>query len=88
MMHRPAICLVFASSLLGAPRIVAADATIQVVFATVDSVEIKDHDVCSGCGVHALVVIRGIPVGGSGPSTGFSTSPRTPPWRRDANISP
>jgi hypothetical protein len=68
MMHRFAICLVFASSLFAAPHAFAGEASIQVVFATVDSVEIRNHDDCTGCTpVHALVVVRGVDVAGNGP---------------------
>jgi len=67
MTHRLAYCLVIASLAL-APRRSAADSGITDVFDTVDSVRIKNHDTCSGC-THALVVVQGIRVGGSGPVT-------------------
>lgn len=65
-MHaRFAFCLLITSLALAAPRVVAADSGITAVFDTVDSVEIVDHDLCSGCGIHALVVVKGILAGGS-----------------------
>lgn len=67
MTHRLACCLVIASLAL-APRSSAADPGIQVVYDTVDAVEIKNHDVGSST-PHALVVVRGIRSGGSVPVT-------------------
>jgi hypothetical protein len=76
MTYRLAICLVIASLALAAPRPVSADANIQAVYDTVDSVEIKNHDTSgtTNCGVsgfctHALVVVTGIRAGESTPST-------------------
>jgi hypothetical protein len=49
---------------------VVADVTIQVVYDTVDSVEIKNHDICDTCGGNqSMVIVRGIVVGTSTPST-------------------
>jgi hypothetical protein len=70
MMHRLAICFVFATSLFAAPRVFAAEASIQVVFATVDSVEIKNQDPCTNCSpVHAIVLVRGVDIAGHNPFT-------------------
>jgi hypothetical protein len=66
MTHRLACCFVVASLAL-APRSSAADPGIQVVYDTVDTVEIKNHDF--GTTTHAVVVVRGIPSGGSVPGT-------------------
>jgi hypothetical protein len=66
MTHRFACCLVIASLAL-APRRSAADPGIQVIYDTVDAVEIKNHDF--GGNIHALVVVRGIRAGGSVPVT-------------------
>jgi hypothetical protein len=60
---------VITSLAFGAPRPVAADTSIQVVFDTVDSVEIQNRDVCNGCALQAFVIVRGIFAGGSVPST-------------------
>ena len=68
MTHRLASCLVITALAL-APRRSAADPGITAVYDTVDSVQIKNHDLCSGCITHALVVVRGVRVGGSGPVT-------------------
>jgi hypothetical protein len=63
-----AFCLVVSSLAVAAPRSVAADAGIQFVFNTVDSVEILDHDFCSGCAVRVVVTVKGILAGGSVPT--------------------
>lgn len=68
MTHRLAYCLVIASLAL-VPRPGAADPGITAVYDTVDSVRIKNQDQCSSCIAHALVVVRGVRVGGSGPIT-------------------
>src|ERR1041384_3187093 len=47
----------------------AADPVIQVVFDTVDSVEVKNQTACSGCTSHTLVIVTGIPAGSSTPGT-------------------
>ena len=70
MTHRLAFYLLITSLAVAAPRSVAADPVIQTVFDTVDSVEIKDHELCSGCGTdHSLVIVKGIAAGGSVPGT-------------------
>jgi hypothetical protein len=58
---------VLAALALVTPRHVAADPGIQTVFDTVDSVEIKNHDLCGGCTTQAVVNIRGIRAGQSVP---------------------
>src|SRR5262245_14625297 len=71
-MHRLAICFVLASLTLAAPRPSAADAVADSVYDTVDSVESRNHDFCPGCSTEEhLVIVRGILVGHSTPSTGF-----------------
>jgi hypothetical protein len=69
MFHRLAICILIAWSSLAAPRSAVADVAIQVVFDTVDFVEIKNQDVCSSCTPQSVVLVRGIPAGGSAPTT-------------------
>jgi hypothetical protein len=69
MTHRLASCLAITLLALAAPRPAAADVFVQTVFDTVDSVEIRSHDICSGCPLQAFVLVRGIPAGGSVPST-------------------
>ncbi len=72
MTNRLAICFVIASAVTSVSRRGAADAVIQIVFDTVDSVEIKNQDACNGCStVQSVVVVTGIP---SGSSTRFTRS--------------
>jgi hypothetical protein len=55
-----------------APKIVAADANVplQVTFDTVDFVEIKNQETCSGCiRSESFVVVRGVITGQSTAST-------------------
>jgi len=66
MNYRFVIGAVFSLLTLAAARTVVADVSVQVTFDTVDFVEIKNQDICSGCtGSNALVVIRGVPSGSS-----------------------
>jgi len=67
MMHRLAIYLGIVSLSLVVPRVVVADATIQVTYDTVDFVEIRNSDLNSIS--HAIVRVRGIPSGTSNPNT-------------------
>jgi hypothetical protein len=69
MNSRLLFCLVIASFAVAGPRSAAADASIQAVFDTVDSVEIVDHEPCSGCASHALVIVKGILTGASAPTS-------------------
>jgi hypothetical protein len=70
MSNRLALCLVFISFTIAVSSPVVADATVQVVYDTVDFVEIKNQDICSSCnGNQSVVIVRGIPVGTSTPST-------------------
>jgi hypothetical protein len=68
MMYRLAICLVLASLTFVPAKRAAADTSIQAVFDTVDSVEIKNADNSSSIN-HAIVLVRGVLAGGSTPNT-------------------
>ena len=69
MLHRLAMCILITGSTLAATRSAVADVAIQVVFDTVDSVEIQNQDPCDGCTPQAVVIVRGITTGASVPST-------------------
>jgi hypothetical protein len=69
MTHRLVACFVIATLMFAAPRRSAADATIQFVFNTVDSVEIKNQVACLGCPLHALVIVTGVPSSSGTPIT-------------------
>jgi hypothetical protein len=69
MKCRVALGTAFALLTLAAARTVVADPGIQATFDSVDFVEIRNHDVCSGCTIHTVVTVRGITTGHSTPST-------------------
>jgi len=74
MMNRRFSCfvfgLVFAAS-AATPRPAAAFVTIQTVFDTVDSVELKNDSLCPSCLVHVSVQVKGVVAGQSEPSSHF-----------------
>ena len=54
---------------LASAQIVAANVPIQVTYTSVDSVEIKNEELCTGCRTTAVVMVRGIPAGSGTPVT-------------------
>jgi hypothetical protein len=72
IMSRRLAFFAVASLLTVVPRLVAADASIQATFDTVDAVEIKNQDACDECSMfNALVIVTGI-VSGNGTSSKLS----------------
>jgi hypothetical protein len=69
MTPRIAACFAIATLMFAVARRSAADATIQIVFNTVDSVEVKNQVACLGCPLHALVIVTGIPTSSGTPFT-------------------